>query len=105
MPLPIATAPAGTPETETDQIPLKAGSSKQGKSRRPSARFVRGPLLRDDHVRMPRADVLDAEWLGGGPHLVTLLARESNTQILAEFDLSTIERYFPEYPGEIARAK
>ena len=34
-----------------------------------------------------------------------LLAREPNTSILREFDLSTIERYFPEYPGEIARAK
>lgn len=26
-----------------------------------------------------------------------LLERESNTSILREFDLSTIERYFPEY--------
>jgi hypothetical protein len=26
-----------------------------------------------------------------------LLAREANTSILREFDLSTIERYFPEY--------
>lgn len=26
-----------------------------------------------------------------------LLERESNTQILREFDLSAIERYFPEY--------
>ena len=30
-----------------------------------------------------------------------LLARESNTAILREFDLSTIERYFPEYRDEI----
>ena len=30
-----------------------------------------------------------------------LLARESNTSILREFDLSTIERYFPEYAREI----
>jgi len=30
-----------------------------------------------------------------------LLARESNTSILREFDLSTIERYFPEYESEI----
>jgi hypothetical protein len=27
-----------------------------------------------------------------------LLAREPNTAILREFDLSTIERYFPDYP-------
>jgi hypothetical protein len=32
-----------------------------------------------------------------------LLERESNTSILKEFDLSTIERYFPEYPREIRR--
>jgi hypothetical protein len=32
-----------------------------------------------------------------------LLAREGNTSILREFDLSTIERYFPEYAREIRR--
>lgn len=32
-----------------------------------------------------------------------LLAREPNTDILREFDLETIARYFPEYPREIAR--
>ena len=32
-----------------------------------------------------------------------MLAREPNTSILREFDLSTIERYFPEYAKEIAR--
>lgn len=30
-----------------------------------------------------------------------LLAREPNTSILREFDLSTIERYFPEYERAI----
>lgn len=30
-----------------------------------------------------------------------LLAREPNTSILATFDLSVIERYFPEYPKVI----
>ena len=33
-----------------------------------------------------------------------LLSREANTSILREFDLSTIERYFPEYAREIQRA-
>jgi hypothetical protein len=33
-----------------------------------------------------------------------LLAREGNTSILREFDLSTIERYFPEYAREIQRS-
>ena len=32
-----------------------------------------------------------------------LLAREPSTSILREFDLSTIERYFPEYPREFRR--
>lgn len=31
-----------------------------------------------------------------------LLAREPNSSILREFDLSTIERYFPDYPGAVA---
>ncbi len=30
-----------------------------------------------------------------------LLEREANTSILREFDLSTIERYFPDYGREI----
>ncbi len=30
-----------------------------------------------------------------------LLVRESNTSILATFDLPVIERYFPEYPEQI----
>jgi hypothetical protein len=30
-----------------------------------------------------------------------LLAREPNTSILREFDLSTIERYFSEYPRQM----
>jgi hypothetical protein len=30
-----------------------------------------------------------------------MLAREPNTAILREFDLSTIERYFPDYAREI----
>jgi hypothetical protein len=33
-----------------------------------------------------------------------MLAREPNTSILREFDLSTIERYFPEYAREIRRS-
>ena len=32
-----------------------------------------------------------------------LLARESNTSILREFSLATIERYFPEYAAEMGR--
>ena len=32
-----------------------------------------------------------------------LLAREPNTQILTEFDLSTIESYFPEYERAMKR--
>lgn len=32
-----------------------------------------------------------------------LLERESNTSILRKFDLSVINRYFPEYENEITR--
>jgi len=60
-------------------------------------------------VRVSRAD---RERYGGGDvaELVRrsfefLLARESNTQILAEFDLSTIERYFPEYREAVSRRR
>ena len=56
-------------------------------------------------VRVSRAE---RERYGGGDvsDLVRrsfefLLARESNTSILREFDLSTIERYFPDYPREV----
>ena len=58
-------------------------------------------------VRVSRAD---RDRYGGGDvaDLVTrsfefLLAREANTLILGEFDLSTIERYFPDYASEIQR--
>ena len=59
-------------------------------------------------VRVSRAE---RERYGGGDvaDLVRrsfefLLAREANTSILPEFDLSTIERYFPEYAREIRRS-
>ena len=32
-----------------------------------------------------------------------LLAREPNTSILAEFEITVIGRYFPEYPSEIKK--
>ena len=32
-----------------------------------------------------------------------LLRREPNTEIINEFDLSTVERYFPDFPDEMAR--
>jgi hypothetical protein len=58
-------------------------------------------------VRVSRGD---RERYGGGDvsDLVKrsfefLLAHEGNTSILGEFDLSTIERYFPEYGAEIRR--
>ena len=61
-----------------------------------------------------RISAADLERYGGGDvtDLVRrsfqfLLEREPNTSItsiLREFDLSAIERYFPEYPREIARS-
>jgi len=58
-------------------------------------------LSRAERVRYGGGDVADLVKRS----FEFLLAREPNTSILREFDLSTIERYFPEYSGEIARAK
>ena len=68
---------------------------------------VRGRETTTHRVRVSRAD---RERYGGGDvaDLVKrsfkfMLAREDNTSILREFDLSTIERYFSEYAREIQR--
>ena len=60
-------------------------------------------------MRVSRAD---RERYGGGDvaDLVRrsfefLLAREPNTEILGEFDLSTIERYFSDYREAISRRR
>ena len=65
---------------------------------------VQGPPTTTHRVRVSRAE---CERYGGSDvaDLVKrsfefLLAREGNTSILREFDLSTIERYFPEYARE-----
>ena len=53
-----------------------------------------------------------AKQLVSTPHTLTelvtasfdfLLDRESNSSILRSFDLSVIERYFPEYPKALSR--
>jgi hypothetical protein len=58
-------------------------------------------------VRVSRAEL---ERYGGGDvnellrrSFEFLLDRESNTSILREFDLGTIERYFPEYAAAMRR--
>jgi hypothetical protein len=68
---------------------------------------VNGRETTTHRVRVSRAE---RERYGGGDvaDLVKrsfefLLAREPNTSILREFDLSAIERYFPEYAGDIRR--
>jgi hypothetical protein len=69
---------------------------------------VRDPATTTHRVRVSKAE---RERYGGGGEVTDLvrrsfdflLAREPNTSILREFDLSTIERYFPEYAREIAR--
>ncbi|TMF23243.1 MAG: hypothetical protein E6I28_13290 [Chloroflexi bacterium] len=70
---------------------------------------VRDRDLTTHRVRVSRAD---RERYGGGDVAALvrrsfefLLAREPNTQILAEFDLSTIERYFPEYREAVSRRR
>ena len=69
---------------------------------------VDGRVTTTHRVRVSRAE---RERYGGGDVAALvkrsfefLLAREENTSILREFDLSTIERYFPEYAREIRRS-
>ena len=69
---------------------------------------VQGPPVTTHRVRVSRAE---RERYGGEDvealvkrSFEFLLAREANTSILREFDLSTIERYFPEYAREIQRS-
>jgi hypothetical protein len=70
--------------------------------------MVQGPPTTSHTVRVSRAE---RERYGGGDvtdlirrSFEFLLAREANTSILREFDLSTIERYFPEYAREFGRS-
>jgi hypothetical protein len=68
---------------------------------------VRDPATTTHRVRVSKTE-RDRYGTGDVAELVRrsfefLLAREPNSSILREFDLSTIERYFPEYAREIAR--
>jgi hypothetical protein len=54
-------------------------------------------VSRSEHERFGGKDVADLVRRS----FEFLLDRESNTSILREFDLSTIERYFPDYGREI----
>jgi len=70
---------------------------------------VQGPPVTTHRVRVSRAE---NERYGGDDVAALvkrsfefLLAREPNTSILREFDLSTIERYFPEYSSQIRLAR
>ena len=66
---------------------------------------VRDRTTTTHRVTLTRAEL--ARYGGGDPaDLVRrsfefLLEREPNTSVLREFDLSTIERYFPEYASVI----
>ena len=67
---------------------------------------VRDPATTTHRVRVSKAE-RERYGTGDVAELVRrsfefLLAREPNSSILREFDLSTIERYFPEYAREIA---
>jgi hypothetical protein len=68
---------------------------------------VTAPRKTTHVVRVSRAEL---ERYGGGDvnellrrSFEFLLDRESNTSILREFDLGTIERYFPEYAAAMGR--
>jgi hypothetical protein len=88
-----------------DRIAVRIDDSGDGWLAEVRVRDVRSTTHR---VRVSKAE---RERYGGGDiaELVRrsfefLLAREPNTSILREFDLSTIERYFPEYAREIVRS-
>jgi hypothetical protein len=68
---------------------------------------VTAPTKTSHVVRVSRGEL---ERYGGGDVMGLvrrsfefLLERESNTSILPEFDLATIERYFPEYAAAMKR--
>ena len=69
---------------------------------------VNGAATTTHRVRVSRAEL--ARYGGGDVADVVrrsfefLLAREPNTSILREFDLSTIERYFPDFLAYIGAA-
>ena len=54
---------------------------------------------------VPKGDVFEFTMESKDSKIYPGIAREPNTSILREFDLSTIERYFSEYAQEIARVK
>jgi len=68
---------------------------------------INEPTVTRHRVRISRAE--HARYGGGDVGVLVrrsfafLLAREPNTSILRDFSLGTIERYFPEYAGEISR--
>lgn len=58
-------------------------------------------VSRDEHARYGGGDVTDLVRRS----CEFLLAREPNTQILRDFSLGTIERYFGEYAADVARRR
>jgi len=56
-------------------------------------------ISRAEHAKYGDGDVADLVRRS----FAFLLERETNTSILREFSLSTIERYFPEYAAEMVR--
>jgi hypothetical protein len=86
------------------QIEIAGGANDDGWL----ARVTVTDRTRTTHVvRISRAEL---ERYGGGDvnellrcSFEFLLDRESNTSILREFDLGTIERYFPEYAAAMKR--
>ena len=85
-------------------IDIKGGGNDQGwlmnvtvSDRTRTTHVVR--ISRAEHDRYGGGDVV--ELVRRSFHF--LLDREPNTSILREFDLGTIERYFPEYAAAMTR--
>jgi len=69
--------------------------------REPGGRSEHDVTLRDEHRERYAAGASDEDLLRESFRF--LLEREPRESILGAFELSVIERYFPEYPGEIRR--
>lgn len=85
--------------TEIDLTPMGPGQY--------GVQVTEGHMTTSHRVTVPD-DLADAGLPEGDPERLVresflfLLEREPATSILAEFTLSDITRYFPEYPAEIA---
>ena len=86
-------------DTNTYEVVCSRGAGDPGEAKQETVHRVR---MSPETYRKLCGGAFTHEWLIVQAFQF-LLERESNTEILEEFDLSTINRYFPEFEDEIAR--